>query len=306
MSARSITALVLGVLAALTLSIVAIATQPSEPSQLAPAKVAKLKQEQQAINVCLKRLPARLAQNGASKAMACRQLTEQPADEHAEPPPEELTTGYANGRLPKSALAPVAGGRLAKRPAAALNAMNVKARRSCGLELRPTGPLSTYRNLAGQQYLYHLFVTGQGNLAAYPGTSNHGIGWAEDFATSAMWHCIARIGRPYGWCKCWSDAPSEPWHHKWREGVWRGRDPGPRGRPARPTLRRGYVKPRKYTRLAQRKLAACGYPSVKRKTHYGRYDQYTRIRVKRFQKRKRLRANGVVGAATWRRLEQCR
>lgn len=134
----------------------------------------------------------------------------------------------ANGRLPASALAPIAGGQLERTAAAAWNAMNVEARRN-GLELRPTGSRSSYRNYADQEHFWNLYQSGKGNLAARPGTSNHGWGLAVDVATQGMRSMIDRIGRKYGWAKAWSDAPSEWWHLKYRAGVWSGKDPGPTG-----------------------------------------------------------------------------
>ena len=134
-----------------------------------------------------------------------------------------------NGQLPDSALAPIAQGRLAKDNycAASWNAMNVEAR-SLGLELVPTGSMSSYRTLAQQEQLYQNYLNG-GALAAVPGTSNHGWGLAVDTPDSRYWDMIQRIGAKYGWQKAWSDAPSEPWHVKYRAGVWSGSDPGPSG-----------------------------------------------------------------------------
>jgi hypothetical protein len=136
----------------------------------------------------------------------------------------------SNGKLPASDLAPIAGGQLAKANhcAASWNAMNVEARR-LGVELRPTGSRSSYRSYADQQYFWNEYQAGRGNLAAKPGTSNHGLGLAVDVATQQMRQMIDRIGRKYGWAKDWSDAPSEWWHLKYRAGVWSGADPGPGG-----------------------------------------------------------------------------
>ena len=133
-----------------------------------------------------------------------------------------------NGRLPASDLAPIAQGQLRKDAAAAWNAMNVEARKR-GLELVPTGSMSSYRSYDQQVYLWNLYQAGKGNLAAVPGQSNHGAGIAVDLATPAMRTMVDQIGRKYGFAKDWSDAPSEWWHIKWREGVWSGPDPGPKG-----------------------------------------------------------------------------
>lgn len=135
-----------------------------------------------------------------------------------------------NGKLPDSELAAIAQGRLAIGDycAASWNAMNVEAR-SRGLELVPTGSKSSYRTYDQQVELYNDYLNGTGNLAAVPGTSNHGWGWAVDLATTDMRSMVDQIGHEYGWAKEWSDAPSEWWHLKYRAGVWAGSDPGPAG-----------------------------------------------------------------------------
>ena len=109
-----------------------------------------------------------------------------------------------NGRLPDSALAPIPGGQLANPAAAAWNAGPAKA--GC----RPLGPQSSYRSFAGQIYFWQLYQSGRGNLAAVPGTSNHGWGTAVDLASPWMRSWIDRHGARYGWKK--TEAFSEWWH----------------------------------------------------------------------------------------------
>lgn len=142
---------------------------------------------------------------------------------------------YQNGKLPASALAPIYQGNLAKDNwcAASWNAMNVEARAQ-GCQLVPTGSKSSYRTYAQQEELYRAYLNGTGNLAAVPGTSNHGWGLAVDLATYDMRDMLDRVGQKYGWAKQWSDAPSEWWHIKYKAGVWQGNDPGPAGKPAPP------------------------------------------------------------------------
>lgn len=111
-----------------------------------------------------------------------------------------------NGRLPKSALAPIPGGELAIPAAAAWNAPGGPA--DAGLV--PTGPESSYRTRAEQEALYKLYLEGRGNLAAIPGTSNHGLGVAVDLREPWMRSWIDAHGAPYGWRK--TEAPSEWWH----------------------------------------------------------------------------------------------
>lgn len=133
----------------------------------------------------------------------------------------------SNGQLSPAELAPIAQGQLANEAAAAWNAMNVRAR-ALGCELVPNGSKSSYRTLAQQQELYALYLRG-GNLAAKPGTSNHGWGHAVDVATHEMRAMVDKIGKPYGWAKDWSDAPSEWWHILYAPGHYSGPDPGPYG-----------------------------------------------------------------------------
>ena len=101
-------------------------------------------------------------------------------------------------------LAPIPGGQLANDAAAAWNAGPAKA--GC----RPLGPNSSYRSYAGQQYFWNLYTSGRGNLAARPGTSNHGLGRAVDLGAPWMRSWIDQHGGRYGWRKV--EAASEWWH----------------------------------------------------------------------------------------------
>lgn len=132
---------------------------------------------------------------------------------------------YSNGKLPDSVLAPIAGGKLRKDAAKAFNAMNRESQRKYGVTLRPTGPMSSYRTYAQQVYLWNLYKSGRGNLAATPGGSNHGLGLAIDLATPRMRTIVDMIGEKYGWAKKWSDAPNEWWHLKYKPGVYKPVDP---------------------------------------------------------------------------------
>jgi D-alanyl-D-alanine carboxypeptidase len=133
-----------------------------------------------------------------------------------------------NGRLNPDELAPILQGQLAKEAAAGFNAMNVEARKR-GLELHPTGSMSSYRTYDQQVYLYNEYQAGRGALAAQPGTSNHGWGLAVDFPTQQMRSMVDAIGAQFGYSKSWSDAPSEWWHIKYQSGHYSGPDPGPQG-----------------------------------------------------------------------------
>lgn len=158
----------------------------------------------------------------------------------------------SNGQLPSSDLAPIAGGQLIKAAAAGFNAMNVESRKRYGVELRPTGSMSSYRTYAQQQYLWDLYQSGKGNLAAVPGTSNHGWGVAVDFATPQMRSIVDAIGAKYGWSKSWSDAPSEWWHIRYEAGHYSGPDPGPDGKGIKPSW---WDKTKRKLKEARKKFA---------------------------------------------------
>ena len=117
---------------------------------------------------------------------------------------------YANGQIPLTFLAPIAGGHLAKDAAGAWNQMNCEARK-LGVELRPLGPVSSYRPFAVQQQFWTLYQRG-GNIAAKPGTSNHGWGRAVDLCDG-----VNEFGTPtYVWMT--QNAARFGWYHpSWAE-----------------------------------------------------------------------------------------
>lgn len=127
---------------------------------------------------------------------------------------------YANGRLPRSVLAPItkaADGQqayLRADAAKAFMAMNAESERRFGVTLRATSARTAYRPYDDQVYFWNLYLSGRGSLAARPGTSNHGLGTTVDFATQQMRRIVDQIGAKYGWSKSWSDAPTEWWHIK--------------------------------------------------------------------------------------------
>lgn len=206
---------------------------------------------------------------------------------------------YANGRLPRSELAPItraANGQqayLRKDAAAAFNAMNRESQRRYGVTLRTSSARTAYRDIDNQWYFWNLYKAGRGALAAYPGTSNHGWGLAIDLASPRMRQIVDMIGAKYGFAKRWSDAPSEWWHIKWRAGVWKGAPSNPY-----PTIRKG-SKRRKAIKRLQRMLRHKGFKSVPVTGHYG---IVTRRAVRRFQRAHHLHIDGVVGPTTWRKL----
>jgi LysM repeat protein len=99
---------------------------------------------------------------------------------------------------------------LASNAAAAWDAMRQASQRLYGIDLYPDGPFSAYRSYAQQAYLYDLYLSGRGNLAAPPGSSSHEYGYALDLADPSMRTVVDQIGADYGWAKI--EAPEEWWH----------------------------------------------------------------------------------------------
>lgn len=118
----------------------------------------------------------------------------------------------SNGKLKQSELGSIGGGHYMRKDAArAFNELNAAVKKKYG---RGIGVVSSYRTYSRQVYFWNLYVKGKGNLAARPGTSNHGVGLAIDVDNWSQ-GVIERMGSRYGFQKKWSDAPSEPWHYKW-------------------------------------------------------------------------------------------
>lgn len=155
----------------------------------------------------------------------------------------------SNGQLPDAVLAGIPGGRLSKPAAAAWNAGPAKA------GLRPLGPNSSYRTYAAQVYFWNLYTSGRGNLAARPGTSNHGWGTAVDLQAPWMRTWIDRHGARYGWKK--TEAFSEWWHVNYVGGFTA---PKPKPSPARflTVADRKQVERLFYHRKEARREAASG------------------------------------------------
>ncbi|MBB5867361.1 hypothetical protein F4553_000740 [Allocatelliglobosispora scoriae] len=122
---------------------------------------------------------------------------------------------FSNGHLPAGKLVAVGEGeRLAETAATRFRRMDAAARAD-GVNLRV---VSGYRTYAEQQRLYDLYRAGRGNLAAAPGTSNHGWGLAADLDVAgqpgASTWLRANAAR-YGF---FNDVAGEPWHWTYRPG----------------------------------------------------------------------------------------
>jgi hypothetical protein len=153
---------------------------------------------------------------------------------------------------------------------------------------RPLGaPGDLARGVWSQWAAWERYLRG-GNLAAHPGTSNHGTGSAVDVDQWTRW-AIDQIGAQFGWAKIWSNAASEWWHLRWRDGIWP---------PAFANTRRGDKGQR--VLWVQARLYIHGYHDVKVDGVYG---PGTSQVVRRFKSQHGLSGGGdMVGDAAWRAL----
>lgn len=203
-----------------------------------------------------------------------------------------------NGQLPSSELADVPGpGVLHKDAAAAWNAPHGPA--DNGLEL--LGDESGYRDLAYQHVTWNNYLNG-GNLAAYPGTSEHGCGKAGDLREVWMRAWIDEHGAPFGWAK--TEAPSEWWHVNWHDTGRTYPKPfkplrlGSRGKRVKKYSRRlAYIHRSKHDRSQRRKHRERYLKKPRRKFNKG-----MRTSVIIFQRDHGLHPDGVIGPKTARRI----
>jgi GH25 family lysozyme M1 (1,4-beta-N-acetylmuramidase) len=213
-------------------------------------------------------------------------------------------SAWTNGDAPSSAMSPIATGvkctplqgQLEDKAAAAWNSMALAA----GERLPDSGCDSAYRPYSRQLYYWQLYQSGRGNLAAYPGTSNHGLGLAIDVPQFVRGY-VDEHGQRFGWCKCWSDAQSEWWHLKYNAAVFHRPNPGTNLHS--PRLQRGSGGPGQnvYVRKVQKLLRGHGDKSVDVDGEFGRS---TAIAVRRFQKAQRIPVNGIVSPRVWKRLRR--
>lgn len=211
----------------------------------------------------------------------------------------------SNGKLPADQLTPINGpngseDRLAKGgPAAGWNAMCHEAKNKGMAIPYPTGPNSSYRTYQEQQYYWDLYQSGQGNVAAYPGTSNHGWGTAVDVATTAGVSTVKAIGGKYGWW--WGEAPSE-WWHVTGSSSYGGSNPGPVDQSSKVTpLERGDKG--NDVRDMQARIKRLGYHPLKDEYSNGVFGSQTEQIVRRFQTNAGLTVDGVVGEKTYDKIK---
>jgi hypothetical protein len=201
----------------------------------------------------------------------------------------------SNGRMTNSELRSIGGGYyLANSAASSFNAMSAEARRRWGRSITVVGG---YRTYAKQIYFWNLYRSGRGNLAAYPGTSNHGWGLAVDLSSQWCRWAVDQIGRKYGWSKGCSDAQSEWWHIKYNPACTGSHyHPGPSGPRVLRKGKRGHDVERVQVYLLRGKYLQKGnkhHPAAD-----GIFGSTTKAAVKKFQSQHKLKADGIVGPAT--------
>lgn len=123
-----------------------------------------------------------------------------------------------NGYMPANELCGIAQNsnwRFACRGVRDFNAMDAAFKVKFGHVMPVTSwSASLYRTYAQQVSAYNNYLAGTGNLAAKPGTSNHGWGLAADISTSLMtstessW--LAANAANWGFVR---DVSGEPWHY---------------------------------------------------------------------------------------------
>jgi hypothetical protein len=213
----------------------------------------------------------------------------------------------ANGNLPAGSLAPVNGGeKLRKDAARAYNALDRYCRSKHGKGLTNAGTGACYRKLGRpgdykrggpftQWYAWERYQQG-GNLAARPGTSNHGLGTACDFVTIDL---VKKYGSRFGWKK--TEAFGEAWHYCYVPGkysmvaLWSQVRTGD-------VIRFGDRGTG--VKYAKKRLRAHGFwrwPS-----NSSLYSKVAVGAVKRFQAAKGMKPDGVIGPKTWKLLKQHR
>nr|WP_279588029.1 M15 family metallopeptidase [Microbacterium sp. Be9] len=151
-----------------------------------------------------------------------------------DPEPASAWGGYANGQIPLDQLTSVDGHRFRNDAAVAMVALRAAYRGALGRTLILN---DGYRDLAGQWRAWNDYLNG-GNLAVYPGTSNHGWAIAADFggevyssSASAGHRWLQANALAFGWS--WTGryfSRIENWHWEYN-GSYTGTTPTPEDNP---------------------------------------------------------------------------
>jgi hypothetical protein len=124
---------------------------------------------------------------------------------------------FPNGKIPKNQLSPIPGGQLWTPAANAWNDLVEFVRRQEGDAaadaLRAGGPDSSYRLYGRQVYFKNLWTSrGKPQMAADPGTSNHGLGIAVDCPSTLGKKMLRKYGHLFGWSNYEGARIGEDWH----------------------------------------------------------------------------------------------
>jgi hypothetical protein len=159
--------------------------------------------------------------------------------------------------------------------------------------------MSSYRTYDEQVYLYRLYQEGRGNLAAVPGTSNHGYGIAVDLAEPWMRDWIDQHGAKYGFGK--TEAPSEWWHINYKGGVnfpppFETLEKGDRGkRVVSYTKKLAFIHPSQHKAYLDNPRRIVQW--------YWKYKEPVVKAVERFQRDQDLQVDGKIGPRTAKRID---
>jgi hypothetical protein len=126
--------------------------------------------------------------------------------------------GLTNGKIDTSILVDVSGKGDYLEPTAAQKflAMRDALHAATGVWINPAPGSSCYRPYATQVAFYAAYQSGTGNVAAVPGTSNHGWGRAVDItgyeSSTAVWNWLLTHAGEYGYSWATGQASGERWH----------------------------------------------------------------------------------------------
>ena len=154
-----------------------------------------------------------------------------------------------------------------------------------------------HRTFARQWELYRLYRSGRGNLAAYPSPV------APHIRTGRIDHAIdfSNDSQVFAWLQRAGLQPRRTvFRESWHIEVTADRLRAYHSRLDEPAIRKGSTNRLAIKRL-QRLLRERGYLSVIVDVRYG---IVTRRAVRRFQKKRGLAVDGVVGVSTWRELRR--
>ncbi len=128
-------------------------------------------------------------------------------------PPGKKVTAYVRGSPRSIRVNPIPNGEFLRSDAAkSYNKMYAAARKQ-GITLAVN---DGFRSMSEQQYLYNLYKSGRGNVAAPPGYSNHQNGIATDIQVggwgTSTFNWLARNAGRYGFSNAEGRSVNEPWH----------------------------------------------------------------------------------------------